>query len=68
MKEDADPTPSVKVGSSFDSKGYLKASGEEVIASYWESQRPILAPLHKKQDQTRQAQDGRCHARKPLTK
>ena len=46
---------------------YLIARKEEVMASYWLSQRPILAASHKKPDQTRQAQDGGCHDWKPLT-
>lgn len=48
--------------------GYLEASHKEVMASSQESQGPVLAAPHKKPDQTRQAQDAKCHKRKPLTK
>ena len=38
------------------------------MVSYWESSRPVLAALHKKPDQIRQAQDNRGHDRKLLIK
>lgn len=40
----------------------------EVMASYWEDQRPVLAALHKKLDPTRPTPDGGCHDRKHLIK
>ena len=42
---------------------YLEASIVEAMASYQESERPVLAALHKKPDQTRQAQESGCRDR-----
>lgn len=48
--------------------GYLNESNKELMVSYREGQRPLLAALHKQPLPTTQAQDGGGHDRKPLIK